>query len=104
MFLFNDLQMWQKIEEAEWRPQTYLELEGLPCILIFSGMDPHGESLPRRVEGALEPTPTAGGSPGQVLEGTFRILVIVGLSAYDDCFPGCGSEMRLRPGPRILIL
>lgn len=39
--------MWQKIEEAEWRPQTYLELEGLPCILIFSGMDPHGESLPR---------------------------------------------------------
>ncbi|ERE68293.1 protein GREB1 [Cricetulus griseus] len=39
--------MWQKIEDAEWRPQTYLELEGLPCILIFSGMDPHGESLPR---------------------------------------------------------
>ena len=46
-FLFNYLQMWQKIEDAEWRPQTYLELEGLPCILIFSGMDPHGESLPR---------------------------------------------------------
>ncbi|KAK2501969.1 hypothetical protein MC885_001799 [Smutsia gigantea] len=41
------LQMWQKIEDAEWRPQTYLELEGLPCLLIFSGMDPHGESLPR---------------------------------------------------------
>lgn len=45
------LQSWQKIEDAEWRPQTYLELEGLPCILIFSGMDPHGESLPRCVEG-----------------------------------------------------
>lgn len=44
---FSYLQMWQKIEDAEWRPQTYLELEGLPCILIFSGMDPHGESLPR---------------------------------------------------------
>ncbi|ELK13984.1 Protein GREB1 [Pteropus alecto] len=73
----KQLKMWQKIEEAEWRPQTYLELEGLPCILIFSGMDPHGESLPRRVEGAVEPMPTAGGSPGQVLEGTFRILVIV---------------------------
>ncbi|XP_039743768.1 protein GREB1 isoform X3 [Pteropus medius] len=43
----KQLKMWQKIEEAEWRPQTYLELEGLPCILIFSGMDPHGESLPR---------------------------------------------------------
>ncbi|XP_023417681.2 protein GREB1 isoform X2 [Cavia porcellus] len=41
------LKSWQKIEDAEWRPQTYLELEGLPCILIFSGMDPHGESLPR---------------------------------------------------------
>ncbi|XP_012504350.1 PREDICTED: protein GREB1 [Propithecus coquereli] len=43
----KQLKMWQKIEDAEWRPQTYLELEGLPCILIFSGMDPHGESLPR---------------------------------------------------------
>ncbi|XP_012582818.1 PREDICTED: LOW QUALITY PROTEIN: protein GREB1 [Condylura cristata] len=43
----KQLKMWQKIEDAEWRPQTYLELEGLPCILIFSGLDPHGESLPR---------------------------------------------------------
>ncbi|XP_069871310.1 protein GREB1 [Dipodomys merriami] len=43
----KQLKMWQKIEDAEWRPQTYLELEGLPCILIFSGIDPHGESLPR---------------------------------------------------------
>ncbi|XP_073868442.1 protein GREB1 isoform X15 [Macaca fascicularis] len=43
----KQLRMWQKIEDVEWRPQTYLELEGLPCILIFSGMDPHGESLPR---------------------------------------------------------
>ncbi|KAM8931417.1 protein GREB1 isoform 1-T1 [Lycaon pictus] len=43
----KQLKTWQKIEDAEWRPQTYLELEGLPCILIFSGMDPHGESLPR---------------------------------------------------------
>ncbi|XP_066864200.1 protein GREB1 isoform X2 [Kogia breviceps] len=43
----KQLKTWQKIDDAEWRPQTYLELEGLPCILIFSGMDPHGESLPR---------------------------------------------------------
>ncbi|XP_055255905.1 protein GREB1 isoform X3 [Moschus berezovskii] len=43
----KQLKVWQNIEDAEWRPQTYLELEGLPCILIFSGMDPHGESLPR---------------------------------------------------------
>ncbi|XP_077166960.1 protein GREB1 isoform X2 [Paroedura picta] len=43
----EQLKIWQKIEDAEWSPQTYLELEGLPCILIFSGMDPQGESLPR---------------------------------------------------------
>ncbi|XP_042302593.1 protein GREB1 isoform X3 [Sceloporus undulatus] len=43
----EQLKIWQKIEDDEWRPQTYLELEGLPCILIFSGMDPQGESLPR---------------------------------------------------------
>ncbi|XP_074845066.1 protein GREB1 isoform X3 [Carettochelys insculpta] len=43
----EQLKIWQKIEDAEWRPQTYLELEGLPCILIFSGMDPQGEALPR---------------------------------------------------------
>ncbi|XP_019376302.1 PREDICTED: protein GREB1 [Gavialis gangeticus] len=43
----EQLKIWQKIEDADWRPQTYLELEGLPCILIFSGMDPQGESLPR---------------------------------------------------------
>ncbi|KAM5263009.1 protein GREB1 [Ctenodactylus gundi] len=43
----KQLKMWRKIEDMEWRPQTYLELEGLPCILVLSGMDPHGESLPR---------------------------------------------------------
>ncbi|NWI17936.1 GREB1 protein, partial [Crypturellus soui] len=43
----EQLKVWQKIEDVNWRPQTYLELEGLPCILIFSGMDPQGESLPR---------------------------------------------------------
>ncbi|NXY29223.1 GREB1 protein, partial [Pomatorhinus ruficollis] len=43
----EQLKIWQKIEDVNWRPQTYLELEGLPCILIFSGMDPQGESLPR---------------------------------------------------------
>ncbi|XP_058524249.1 protein GREB1 isoform X2 [Ochotona princeps] len=43
----RQLQMWQNIEDATWRPQTYLELEGLSCILILSGTDPLGESLPR---------------------------------------------------------
>lgn len=40
-------QKWLKIQEADWVPQTYLELEALPCILILSGAEPLGESLPR---------------------------------------------------------
>ncbi|CAH2246097.1 Hypothetical predicted protein [Pelobates cultripes] len=43
----DQLKVWQKIEDGDWQPNTYLELEGLPCILILSGMDPLGESLPR---------------------------------------------------------
>ncbi|XP_069092047.1 protein GREB1 isoform X2 [Pleurodeles waltl] len=41
------LKAWQRTDDTDWRPQTYVELEGLPCILIFSGLDPQGESLPR---------------------------------------------------------
>lgn len=40
-------QKWLKIQEADWVPRTYLELEALPCILILSGAEPLGESLPR---------------------------------------------------------
>lgn len=40
-------QKWLKIHEADWVPRTYLELEALPCILIMSGAEPLGESLPR---------------------------------------------------------
>ncbi|XP_069829263.1 protein GREB1 isoform X2 [Dendropsophus ebraccatus] len=43
----EQLKVWQKIEEEDWQPRTYLALEGLPCILICSGMEPLGESLPR---------------------------------------------------------
>ncbi|XP_062066115.1 protein GREB1 isoform X2 [Lepus europaeus] len=43
----KQLKVWQNIEDAAWRPQTYLELEGLPCILILGGADPLGESMPR---------------------------------------------------------
>ncbi|MEE6476831.1 hypothetical protein FKM82_011234 [Ascaphus truei] len=43
----EQLKAWQISDDAEWQPRTYLELEGLPCILICSGMDPLGESLPR---------------------------------------------------------
>ncbi|XP_041105607.1 protein GREB1 isoform X2 [Polyodon spathula] len=44
------LKTWLKIQDADWVPRTYLELEALPCILIFTGMDPHGESLPRSLK------------------------------------------------------
>ncbi|KAG8445654.1 hypothetical protein GDO86_010438 [Hymenochirus boettgeri] len=43
----DQLKVWQKNEDENWQPHTYLELEGLPCIVIFTGIDPLGESLPR---------------------------------------------------------
>ncbi|XP_067873704.1 protein GREB1 [Heterodontus francisci] len=43
----TQLKGWQKIEDPDWTPQTYLDLEDLPCILILSGTDPYGESFPR---------------------------------------------------------
>uniref|UniRef100_A0A8C4ZPI0 Growth regulating estrogen receptor binding 1 n=1 Tax=Gadus morhua TaxID=8049 RepID=A0A8C4ZPI0_GADMO len=39
-----------KIQDVGWVPGTYLELEGLPCILILSGAEPLGESLPRSLK------------------------------------------------------
>ncbi|KAK7913337.1 hypothetical protein WMY93_013548 [Mugilogobius chulae] len=44
------IKIWLKIEEPDWVPRTYLELEALPCILILSGAEPLGESLPRSVK------------------------------------------------------
>ncbi|XP_072546022.1 protein GREB1 [Salminus brasiliensis] len=46
----DQLRLWLKIQDPEWTPHTYLELEALPCILIFTGMDPMGESLPRSLK------------------------------------------------------
>ncbi|KAI4894121.1 hypothetical protein NFI96_007870, partial [Prochilodus magdalenae] len=46
----NQLRLWLKIQDPEWTPHTYLELEALPCILIFTGMNPMGESLPRSLK------------------------------------------------------
>uniref|UniRef100_A0A8C5QRI5 Growth regulating estrogen receptor binding 1 n=1 Tax=Leptobrachium leishanense TaxID=445787 RepID=A0A8C5QRI5_9ANUR len=43
------LRTWQKIQDEDWYPKTYMALEGLPCILILSGMSPLGESLPRSI-------------------------------------------------------
>ncbi|KAB5562529.1 hypothetical protein PHYPO_G00018820 [Pangasianodon hypophthalmus] len=46
----SQLRVWLKIQDPDWTPRTYLDLEALPCILIFTGMDPMGESLPRSLK------------------------------------------------------
>ncbi|XP_029132994.2 protein GREB1 [Labrus bergylta] len=46
----DQIKTWLKIQEADWVPRTYLELEALPCILILSGAEPLGESLPRSLK------------------------------------------------------
>uniref|UniRef100_A0A673MEU2 Protein GREB1-like n=1 Tax=Sinocyclocheilus rhinocerous TaxID=307959 RepID=A0A673MEU2_9TELE len=46
----DQLRVWLKILDPDWAPRTYLELEALPCILILTGMDPLGESLPRSLK------------------------------------------------------
>ncbi|XP_054625577.1 protein GREB1 isoform X2 [Dunckerocampus dactyliophorus] len=46
----DQIKIWLKIQEADWIPRTYLELEALPCILILSGAEPLGESLPRSLK------------------------------------------------------
>ncbi|KAM6979895.1 LOW QUALITY PROTEIN: protein GREB1 [Aplochiton taeniatus] len=46
----NRIKVWLKVEDVGWIPRTYLELEALPCILILSGAEPLGESLPRSLK------------------------------------------------------
>ncbi|XP_030629568.1 protein GREB1 [Chanos chanos] len=46
----DQLKVWLKVQEPDWTPRTYLELEALPCILILTGADPLGESLPRSLK------------------------------------------------------
>ncbi|XP_061820315.1 protein GREB1 isoform X4 [Nerophis lumbriciformis] len=46
----DQIKIWLKVQEADWVPRTYLELEALPCILILSGAEPLGESLPRSLK------------------------------------------------------
>uniref|UniRef100_A0A8C6NI26 Growth regulating estrogen receptor binding 1 n=1 Tax=Nothobranchius furzeri TaxID=105023 RepID=A0A8C6NI26_NOTFU len=46
----DQIKKWLKIQDSNWVPLTYLELEALPCILILSGADPLGESLPRSLK------------------------------------------------------
>ncbi|XP_060736317.1 protein GREB1 isoform X1 [Tachysurus vachellii] len=46
----SQLRVWLKIQDPDWTPRTYLDLEALPCILIFTGLDPMGVSLPRSLK------------------------------------------------------
>ncbi|XP_024911522.1 protein GREB1 isoform X2 [Cynoglossus semilaevis] len=46
----KQIKMWLQIQDSDWVPHTYLELEALPCILILSGAEPLGESLPRSLK------------------------------------------------------
>ncbi|XP_058486038.1 protein GREB1 isoform X1 [Solea solea] len=49
--IFTDqIKTWLQIQDSDWIPHTYLELEALPCILILSGAEPLGESLPRSLK------------------------------------------------------
>ncbi|XP_040925881.1 protein GREB1 [Betta splendens] len=46
----DQIKTWLKIQDGAWVPHTYLELEALPCILILSGAEPLGESMPRSLK------------------------------------------------------
>lgn len=41
------LKAWRGGKTDDWVPLTYEDLEGLPCILILTGKDTLGETLPR---------------------------------------------------------
>ncbi|XP_069076093.1 GREB1-like protein isoform X1 [Pleurodeles waltl] len=44
------LKAWTGCSQEDWSPQTYLDLEGLPCIVILTGKDPLGETFPRSLK------------------------------------------------------
>uniref|UniRef100_A0A8C7LGD9 GREB1 like retinoic acid receptor coactivator n=1 Tax=Oncorhynchus kisutch TaxID=8019 RepID=A0A8C7LGD9_ONCKI len=46
----NRLRAWQGCENEDWIPQTYEDLEGLPCVIILTGKDPLGETFPRSLK------------------------------------------------------
>uniref|UniRef100_A0A8C7UAQ6 GREB1-like protein n=1 Tax=Oncorhynchus mykiss TaxID=8022 RepID=A0A8C7UAQ6_ONCMY len=46
----NRLRAWQGCENEDWIPQTYEDLEGLPCVVILTGKDPLGETFPRSLK------------------------------------------------------
>ncbi|OCT74654.1 hypothetical protein XELAEV_18033641mg [Xenopus laevis] len=44
------LKFWRGYDQEEWFPRTFLDLEGLPCIVIVAGKDPFGETFPRSLK------------------------------------------------------
>ncbi|KAE8598513.1 hypothetical protein XENTR_v10016850 [Xenopus tropicalis] len=45
------LKFWRGYDDDEdWIPRTFLDLEGLPCIVILAGKDPFGETFPRSLK------------------------------------------------------
>ncbi|XP_063779642.1 GREB1-like protein [Pseudophryne corroboree] len=44
------LKVWRGCEQEDWVPRTFKDLEGLPCILVLTGKDPHGETFPRSLK------------------------------------------------------
>ncbi|KAL2097317.1 hypothetical protein ACEWY4_006524 [Coilia grayii] len=46
----NRLKAWRGCKNEDWVPQTYEDLEGLPCIVILTGKDPLGETFPRSLK------------------------------------------------------
>ncbi|XP_055722234.1 GREB1-like protein [Salvelinus fontinalis] len=46
----NRLRAWQGCENEDWIPQTFEDLEGLPCVVILTGKDPLGETFPRSLK------------------------------------------------------
>lgn len=46
----SKLRVWRGGESEDWLPLTYEDLEGLPCILVLTGKDTVGETLPKSLK------------------------------------------------------
>ncbi|XP_032810468.2 GREB1-like protein isoform X1 [Petromyzon marinus] len=44
------LRAWRGMEDSDWVPRSFQDLEDLPCILLLSGKDLYGETLPRSLK------------------------------------------------------
>ncbi|CAM9434348.1 unnamed protein product [Lampetra fluviatilis] len=44
------LRAWRGVEDSDWVPRSFQDLEDLPCILLLGGKDLCGETLPRSLK------------------------------------------------------